>query len=151
MYDKICDYQSALSHCVAIHDEFCGCQTGAQLQGEEFKFLSLERTWRKRRAEVLQAWKQSGQGLEAFFDSMMTANTIGGRNSGGRLDSSTTSSKQSSNNANSVFGGQMRTVSGSSPLTGQSIVSYHHLPVAAMPSYNNGHVAAGKHEKENER
>lgn len=135
---------------MAIHDEFCGCQTGAQLQGEEFKFLSLERTWRKRRGEVLQAWKQSGQGLETFFDSMMTANGIGVRNLGGRLDSSTTSSKQSSN-ANSVFGGQMRPVSGSSPLTGQSIVSYHHLPVAAMPSYNNGHLAAGKQEKENER
>ena len=148
----LCDCQSALSHCVMIHDEFCGCQTVAQPQGEEFKFLSLERTWRKKRAEVLQAWKQSGQGLETFFDSMMAANVIGGRNLGGRIDSSTTSSKQSSN-ANQVFGGQMRPVTGSSPLTltGQSTVPYHHLPVAPIPSYNNGHVTAGKHDKENER
>ena len=134
-----------------VHEEFCGCQTVPQLQGEEFKFLSLERTWRKRRAEVLQAWKQSGQGLETFFDSMMTASVIGERNIvDGRLDSSTTSSKQSSN-VNPVFGGHMRPGSGSSLLTGQALASYHHLPVTPMPSYNNGHVAAGKQEKENER
>ena len=133
-----------------VHEEFCGCLAVPQLQGEEFKFLSLERAWRKRRAEVLQAWKQSGQGLETFFDSMMTTSGIGERNLDGRLDSSTTSSKQSSN-ANPVFGGQMRPGSGSSLLTGQSLASYHHLPVTPMPSYNDGDVAAGKQDKENNR
>ena len=133
-----------------VHEEFCGCQTVPQLQGEEFKILSLERTWRKRRAEVLQAWKQSGQGLETFFDSMMTTSGIGERNLDGRLDSSTTSSKQSSNTT-PVFGGQMRPGSGSSMLTGQSLASYHHLPVTPMPSYNDGDVAAGKQDKVNNR
>ena len=112
---KVYVCQSALSHCVMVHDEFCGCQALPQLQGEEFKFLSLERGWRKRRGEVLQAWKQSGQGLETFFDSMMAAPVLGGRLD---LDSSTTSSKQSVTSI-AGFGGQVKSVSGSGLMTGR--------------------------------